>query len=148
MQHKLIWNSIYLTLFNASFILFRNYSFYTRLFGRMMTYFFYSLDLKIAHIRNTRTIVIILVTNILNDSFGRIKVIILPIHHNSVCNSGIFSFNIFVFMGIWSISSSTLTVIIFLHYRVAAKMALEILGYTMCNRHSAEFDYDGWWAYQ
>ena len=32
MQHKLIWNSIYLTLFNASFILFRNYSFYTRLF--------------------------------------------------------------------------------------------------------------------
>ena len=27
---------------------------------------------------------------------------------------------------------STLTAIIFLHYRVAAKMALEILGYTMC----------------
>ena len=27
---------------------------------------------------------------------------------------------------------STLTVIIFLHYRVATKMALEILGYSMC----------------
>ena len=27
---------------------------------------------------------------------------------------------------------STLTAIIFLHYRVAAKMALEILRYTMC----------------
>ena len=28
--------------------------------------------------------------------------------------------------------SSNLTVIIFLHYMVAAQMALEILGYTMC----------------
>ena len=33
---------------------------------------------------------------------------------------------------------STLTAIIFFHYRVAAKMGLEILGYTMCR-----VDYDG-----
>ena len=32
--------------------------------------------------------------------------------------------------------TSTVTAIIFLHYRVAAEMALEILGYTMCRVRS------------
>ena len=31
-----------------------------------------------------------------------------------------------------AVSLNTLTAIIFLHYRVPTKMALEILGYTMC----------------
>ena len=43
--------------------------------------------------------------------------------------------------------TSTLTAIIFLHYRVATKMALEILGYTMCRVRLWIIVYDGWWAY-
>ena len=43
--------------------------------------------------------------------------------------------------------TSTLTTLIFLHYKVATKMALEILGYTMSHGPCVEFDYDGWSAY-